>query len=187
LNIACNVSIKQNIPVAIFSIETSVQQLILRMLCSEARVSSHALKRGYLKETDWPKLTLAAGALAKAPIYIDDTAGISPIEMRAKLKQLITKQPDLGLVLIDYLQLMTSGIKKENRQQEITYISSSVKAMAREFDVPLIAICQLSRGVEKRSPPIPMLSDLRESGCLSVDTTYLLTSSGVQCNIEIEQ
>lgn len=170
LNMACNIAIKQNIPVAIFSIETSKQQLTLRMLCSEARVSSHALKRGYLKETDWPKLTLAAGSLAQAPIYIDDTAGISPMEMRAKLKQLIAKQPNLGLVVIDYLQLMSSGIKKENRQQEITYISSSAKAMAREFDVPFIAICQLNRSVEKRSPPIPMLSDLRESGSIEQDS-----------------
>lgn len=173
LNIACNISIKQKIPTAIFSLETSKQQLIFRMLCSEARVSSHAIKRGYLKDSDWPKLTRASGALSSSPIYIDDTVAISPTEMRAKLKQLISKEKNLGLVIIDYLQLMSSSKKKENRQQEITHISASMKGIAREFKVPLIAICQLSRLVERRKPPIPILSDLRESGAIEQDADVI--------------
>lgn len=174
LNIATHLAIKENTPVAIFSLETSKQQLILRMLCSEARVNSHALKRGYLREDDWPKLTRAAGALSNCPIYIDDTSSISPIEMRAKLRQLIAKQKDLGLVIVDYLQLMSSGMKKENRQQEITYISSSVKSIGRELNIPFIAICQLSRLVERRKPPRPILSDIRESGSVEQDSDVVM-------------
>ncbi|MCK5616640.1 replicative DNA helicase [Candidatus Pacearchaeota archaeon] len=169
LNIACNLAIKENIPVAIFSLETSKQQLILRMLCAEARVSSHSLKRGFLRDKDWPRLTRAAGALSSSPIYIDDTAGISPTKIRSKLKQLKKINKDLGLVIVDYLQLMTSRKKKENRQQEITYISSSLKEIGRELNVPIIALCQLNRAVENRRPPRPILSDLRESGSLEQD------------------
>lgn len=176
MNIATHVAIKENVPVAVFSLETSKQQLVLRMLCAEARVDSHKLKRGFLQEKDWPKLTLAAGSLAEAPVYIDDTPGITVLEMRAKARQLVKREPNLGLIIVDYLQLMqgNSSKRSDNRQQEISEISRSLKALARELNVPLIALSQLSRAVESRKPPRPMLSDLRESGAIEQDADLVM-------------
>ena len=171
LNIAVNVALKHNLPVAIFSLETSKEQLVLRMLCAQAQVDSHALRSGFRSERDWPKLTKAAARLAEAPIYIDDTPGISVLEMRAKARRL-KKEHGLGLLIVDYLQLM-QGTKRENRQQEISEISRSLKGLARELDVPLIALSQLSRAVENRHPPIPQLSDLRESGAIEQDADLI--------------
>lgn len=172
LNIALHSAVKKNIPVGIFSLETSSEQLILRMLCSQGRVDAHALKRGFLKDTDWPKLTTASGGLIQAPIYIDDTPGINIFEMRSKAKLLAKKEKNLGLIIVDYLQLMQG--KGENRQQQISQISRSLKALAREIKVPLIAISQLSRAVDSRKPPRPILSDLRESGAIEQDADVVM-------------
>lgn len=174
LNIATHLAIKENVPVAIFSLETSSEQLILRMLCSQAHVNAHDLKRGFLKDSDWPKLTTAAGGLAQAPIYINDTPGMNVFEMRSEARQLAKKEKNLGLIIVDYLQLMQGKGKRENRQQEISEISRSLKALAREIKVPLIALSQLSRAVESRKPPRPILSDLRESGAIEQDADVVM-------------
>jgi len=168
LNIATHVAIKERIPVAIFSLETSKEQLVLRMLCSEAKVDSHRLRSGFLRESDWPRLTRACGLLAEAPIFVDDTPGISVLEMRAKTRQ-IKREFGLGLIIVDYLQLMRGRGRAESRQQEISEISRSLKGLARELDVPLIALSQLSRAVEHRVDRRPILADLRESGAIEQD------------------
>ncbi|MFI5338807.1 MAG: replicative DNA helicase [Candidatus Methylomirabilales bacterium] len=168
LNIAQHAAIQERITVAIFSLEMSKEQLVQRMLCSVASVDSHKLRTGYLSDADWPKLTTGAGRLSESPIYIDDTPGISLLEMRAKARRLKAEQ-GLGLVIIDYLQLISGRGRVESRQQEISEISRSLKAMAKELDVPVVALSQLSRAVESRQPPRPQLSDLRESGAIEQD------------------
>jgi replicative DNA helicase len=168
LNIAQQAAIRESIAVAIFSLEMSKEQLVQRMLCSEASVDSHRLRTGYLSDADWPKLTTAAGRLSEAPIYIDDTPGISLLEMRAKARRLKGER-GLGLVIIDYLQLISGRARAENRQQEISEISRGLKAMAKDLNVPVVALSQLSRAVESRDPPRPQLSDLRESGAIEQD------------------
>ena len=168
LNVAQHAAIRENITVAIFSLEMSKEQLVQRMLCSETSVDSHRLHTGYLSDTDWPKLTTAAGRLSEAPIYIDDTPGISLLEMRAKARRLKAER-GLGLVIIDYLQLVSGRARAENRQQEISEISRGLKAMAKDLNVPVVALSQLSRAVESRDPPRPQLSDLRESGAIEQD------------------
>jgi replicative DNA helicase len=168
LNIAERASVGERISVAIFSLEMSKEQLVQRMLCSRAKVDSHRLRTGFLRDPDWPKLTTAAGSLSEAPIFIDDTPGISLLEMRAKARRLKAEQ-GLGLVIIDYLQLISGRGRAESRQQEISEISRSLKAMAKELNVPVVALSQLSRAVESRQPPRPQLSDLRESGAIEQD------------------
>jgi replicative DNA helicase len=168
LNIAQHAAIQERIPVAIFSLEMSKEQLVQRMLCSVAKVDSHKLRTGYLSDADWPRLTTGAGILSEAPIFIDDTPGISLLEMRAKARRLKAEQ-GLGIVIIDYLQLVQGRGRAESRQQEISEISRSLKAMAKELDVPVVALSQLSRAVESRQPPRPQLSDLRESGAIEQD------------------
>jgi replicative DNA helicase len=168
LNIAQYAAIQDRIPVAIFSLEMSKEQLVQRMLCSVAKVDSHKLRTGYLSDADWPRLTTGAGILSESPIFIDDTPGISLLEMRAKARRLKGEQ-GLGLVIIDYLQLISGRGRVESRQQEISEISRSLKAMAKELDVPVVALSQLSRAVESRQPPRPQLSDLRESGAIEQD------------------
>ncbi|MFW6149810.1 MAG: replicative DNA helicase, partial [Atribacterota bacterium] len=168
LNIAQYAAMQHKIPVAIFSLEMSKAQIVQRMLCSEARIDTHALRRGRMPEEDWPKLSMAAGRLSAAPIFIDDTAGISPLEIKAKSRRLKARH-DLGLILIDYLQLIQTGLRIENRQQEISQISRSLKGLARELNVPVIAVSQLSRAVEQRTIQRPRLSDLRESGAIEQD------------------
>jgi len=168
LNIAQHAAVQERIPVAIFSLEMSKEQLVQRMLCSVAKVDSHKLRTGYLSDADWPKLTTGAGILSESPIFIDDTPGISLLEMRAKSRRLKAEQ-GLGLVVIDYLQLVSGRGRSESRQQEISEISRSLKAMAKELNVPVIALSQLSRAVESRQPPRPQLSDLRESGAIEQD------------------
>lgn len=154
-------------PVVLFSLEMSKEQLVQRFLCSHARVDAQKVRTGYLSHMDWPKLTSAAGKLSEAPIYIDDTPGISVLELRAKARRL-KSQHDIQLIVIDYLQLMV-GRNQESRQQEISEISRSLKALARELAVPVIAISQLSRAVESRQGNRPQLSDLRESGAIEQD------------------
>ncbi len=171
LNIAQNVAIKEKKAVAFFSLEMSKEQLVQRMLCAEAPIDAQRLRIGELENNDWDKLVRAADRLAAAPIFIDDTAGITVMEMRSKSRRLKVEH-DLQLIIIDYLQLMQGGTgssRSENRQQEISEISRSLKALARELKVPVIALSQLSRGVESRQVKKPMLSDLRESGSLEQD------------------
>jgi replicative DNA helicase len=173
LNIAESTALREKTPVGIFSLEMSKEQLVQRMLCSVAKVDSHKLRTGFLRDEDWPKLTRAAGALSEAPIFIDDTPGISLLEMRAKARRLKAEQ-GLGLVIIDYLQLISGRGRSESRQQEISEISRSLKAMAKELGVPVVALSQLSRAVESRQPPRPQLSDLRESGAIEQDADVVV-------------
>jgi replicative DNA helicase len=171
LNIARNVAVKEKKPVAFFSLEMSKEQLVQRMLCAEAPIDAQRLRIGELQDNDWKNLVKAAERLSSAPIFIDDTAGITVAEMRAKARRLKIEH-DLQLVVIDYLQLMqgqSGSGRSENRQQEISEISRSLKGLARELSVPVIALSQLSRGVESRQSKKPMLSDLRESGSLEQD------------------
>jgi replicative DNA helicase len=163
----------EKIPLAFFSLEMSKEQLVQRMLCSHARVNAHRVRTGFLSQADWPRLVNAAGKLSEAPIYIDDTPGISVLELRAKARRLIA-QYDIKLIVLDYLQLMQGPAKSENRQQEISEISRSLKALARELKVPLIAVSQLSRAVEQRQDHRPQLSDLRESGAIEQDADVVI-------------
>ena len=171
LNIAQHVAVREKKTVAFFSLEMSKEQLVQRMLCAEAPIDAQRLRIGELDDNDWKKLVTAADRLAGAPIFIDDTAGITIMEMRSKARRLKIEH-DLKLIIIDYLQLMQGGTgsnRSENRQQEISEISRSLKALARELKVPVVALSQLSRGVESRQIKKPMLSDLRESGSLEQD------------------
>jgi replicative DNA helicase len=173
LNIAQHASINAKIPTAVFSLEMSKEQLAIRMLCSEARVDSGRLRSGFLSESDWPKLTMAAGALSDAPIFIDDTPAISVLELRAKARRLKADR-GLGLVVIDYLQLMRGRSGLERREQEISEISRSLKALAKELDIPVLAISQLSRKAEDRPGRRPQLADLRESGAIEQDADVII-------------
>ncbi len=173
LNIAQYAAIEGRVPVAIFSLEMSKEQLVLRMLCSEAQVEGTRLRTGYLGESDWPKLTMAAGTLSDAPIFIDDTAALSVLELRAKARRL-KSEFGLGMIIIDYLQLMKGRGRAESRQQEISEISRSLKALAKELNVPVIAVSQLSRKTEERTGNRPQLSDLRESGAIEQDADVIL-------------
>ena len=170
LNMAQHVAIREKKAVAFFSLEMSKEQLVQRMLCSEASIDSSRLRIGELEDNDWEKLIWAADSLSRAEIFIDDTPGITVMEMRAKARRLKVEH-NLQLIVIDYLQLMQGSGKKsgENRQQELSDISRSLKALARELNVPVIALSQLSRGPESRTNRRPMLSDLRESGSLEQD------------------
>lgn len=174
LNIATNAAINEKVPVAIFNLEMSKTQLVNRMLCSEAMVDSNKVRTGKIDEEDWIKLATALGPLSEAPIYIDDTPGISISEIRAKCRKLKLEK-NIGLVVIDYLQLIQgSGKKNSSREQEISEISRSLKIIAKELDVPVIALSQLSRESEKRQDHKPMLSDLRESGAIEQDADLVM-------------
>ena len=174
LSIAQYVAIKEKLPVAIFSLEMSKSQLVQRMLCSEARVDSHLLRTGRLPNRDWPRLSIAVGPLSEAPLFIDDTPAIGVLEMRAKARRLKSSQ-NIGMVILDYLQLMQGPKGAENRQQEISTICRSLKGLAKELDVPVLALSQLSRQVEVRGKEHrPQLSDLRESGAIEQDADLVL-------------
>jgi replicative DNA helicase len=173
LNIAQYAAIENKIPVAIFSLEMSKEQLVIRMLCSEAHVEGTRLRTGFLNESDWPKLTIAAGNLSEAPIYIDDTAALSILELRAKARRLKSER-GLGMLIVDYLQLMKGRTRVESRQQEISEISRSLKALSKELNIPVIAVSQLSRKTEERTGNRPQLSDLRESGAIEQDADLIL-------------
>ncbi|SJZ80940.1 replicative DNA helicase [Selenihalanaerobacter shriftii] len=168
LNIGQFAAIQSEIPVAIFSLEMSKEQLVQRMLCSEAQVDNHRLRTGYLNENDWNRLTDAAGKLSDSKIFIDDTPGITVMEMRAKARR-IKAEHGLGLILIDYMQLMQGSGRPESRQQEVSKISRSLKGLARELNVPVVSLSQLSRAVEQRNDKRPQLSDLRSSGSIEQD------------------
>lgn len=169
LNIAQNVAVHTDENVAIFSLEMGADQLVSRMLCAEGNIDAQRLRTGNMEAEDWNKLTMAMGSLSNAGIYIDDTPGIRVSEIRSKCRRL-KQEHGLGMILIDYLQLIQgSANSKENRQQEVSEISRSLKGLARELNVPLIALSQLSRGVESRQDKRPMMSDLRESGSIEQD------------------
>ncbi len=173
MNMVQYAALINKVPVAVFSLEMSMEQLALRMLCSVGRVDSQRIRTGRLNDNDWPKLTRATGMLTDAPIYIDDTAGLTVLEMRAKARHLKSEH-DLGLVVVDYLQLMQGNSRIENRTQEISDISRSLKAMAKELDVPVIALSQLNRSLESRTDKRPQLSDLRESGAIEQDADVIM-------------
>ncbi len=172
LNIAQFAALETQTPTAIFSLEMSKEQLAFRMLASEAKVDSQRLRKGFLGETDWPKLTTAAGRLSEAPIFIDDTPAITVLEMKAKSRRL-KADTGLGLIIVDYIQLMRSGSYRESREQEISEISRSLKALAKELRVPVIALSQLNRKVEDRTNRRPQMADLRESGAIEQDADVI--------------
>jgi len=172
-NVAEHISVVLGKPIAFFSLEMSKEQLVQRMLCSHARVDAQKVRTGYLSHSDWPKLTSAAGKLSEAPLFIDDTPALNTLELRAKARRL-KAQFGIELIIVDYLQLMDARSHSENRQQEITEISRSLKALAREIRVPVIAISQLSRAVESRTGNRPQLSDLRESGAIEQDADVVV-------------
>ncbi len=173
INIATNVALKQKKAVAIFSLEMAREQLVMRMICSVGGFNNHDLRRGQIRPEDWTRLTDICSRLSEAPIYIDDTSGISVLEMKAKARRL-KQQHDIELIIVDYLQLMTSSQRADNRQQEISQISRNLKGMAKDLGVPVIALSQLSRAVEARGDHKPMLSDLRESGSIEQDADVVL-------------
>jgi len=164
-----NLAVRHGTPVALFTLEMSKAEVTQRLMCSEAKVESQRLRTGKLAADDWPRLTAACDKLAKAPVFVDDTGSLTMMEIRSKARRLKSKHPDLGLIVIDYLQLMTSGSTAENRVQEVSQISRSLKILARDLDVPIVAMSQLSRAVEQRHDKRPILSDLRESGSIEQD------------------
>ncbi len=173
LNIAQHVGLESRESVAVFSLEMAKEQLAFRMLCSEAMVNSNSIRKGFIKKEDWHKLTGAASKLTSAPIFIDDSSGITVLELRAKARRL-KMEHGLSLVIVDYLQLMRGKGSFERREQEISDISRSLKALAKELSVPVIAVSQLNRSVEQRRPPTPILADLRESGAIEQDADVIL-------------
>ena len=182
LNIAHAVAVKAGLPVGIFSIEMSAEQLAQRLIAIQAQVDSQKLRSGRMSDADWDRLVHAVGVLSEAPIFVDDTPGLASAEMRSKARRLHSEQ-GLGLLIVDYLQLM-QGASSENRVQEISAISRSLKAVARELDVPVLALSQLSRAPEQRPNHEPILSDLRDSGCLAGDTLVYLPDSGTYRRID---
>jgi replicative DNA helicase len=169
LTLAQNSAIQENATIALFSLEMSKEQLVMRMISSEARVDAHRFRTGYLSREEWGRLAGAIGTLSETSLFIDDTPGISVLEMRAKARRLVAEQKKLDLIIVDYMQLMSGSKRSESRQQEVSQISRELKGLAKELNVPLIALSQLSRAPEARNPPRPMLSDLRESGSIEQD------------------
>lgn len=173
LNLAQNVALRGNKAVAIFSLEMPKSQLVKRMLCSEAEVDTQRISSGHMQPKDWEKLTSAMDSFSDAPIYIDDTGSVSVLDIRAKCRRLAMEEKNLGLIVIDYLQLMEGG-SSDDRNQQISAISRGLKTLARELEVPIIALSQLSRAVESRSDKRPMLSDLRDSGAIEQDADIVM-------------
>lgn len=175
MNIAENAAIKQSRPVAVFSMEMPGEQLAMRMMSSLGRIDQHKLRTGKLADEDWPRVTSAVGILSEAPLFIDDTPALSPTELRARARRLKREHGDLALIVIDYLQLMqVSGGSKENRATEISEISRGLKALAKELNVPVIALSQLNRSLEQRPNKRPVMSDLRESGAIEQDADVIV-------------
>src|SRR4029079_8184902 len=169
MNIAEHVAIDQKLPVGVFSLEMTAESLVLRMLCSRSRVNLRSVREGFLAERDFPKMTNSAGKLASAPLFIDDSSGLSILQLRAKARRM-HQQFGIKLFVIDYLQLLHSTSKRaDNRQQEISDISSGIKSLAKELNVPVIVLSQLNREVEREKGRPPRLSDLRESGAIEQD------------------
>ncbi|MFH1116340.1 MAG: replicative DNA helicase [Pseudomonadota bacterium] len=173
LNVAMNAAMEYAVPTAIFSLEMGNEQIALRILCAKARVNLKSLRTGFLSPEDWGRLTLAVGNISDAPLYIDDTPSISSLEIRAKARRL-KKEKGLGLIIVDYLQLMKGSTKSDSREKEISEISRSLKALAKELSVPVVALSQLNRQVEQRPDKRPHLADLRESGAIEQDADVIL-------------
>ena len=174
MNMVEHAVLTQKLPVGVFSLEMSSEQLVTRLLCSEARIDSNKLRRGYLKSNENAELAIVAGYLAEAPIFIDDSAGLSTVELRAKSRRLKAEH-GIGMLIVDYLQLVSVKERTENRQQQISLISRGLKALAKELEIPVLALSQLSRAVESRGgDKRPMLSDLRESGSIEQDADVVL-------------
>jgi replicative DNA helicase len=169
LCIAANLGVRHSTPVALFTLEMSKSEVTQRMMCSEAKVESQRLRTGRLAPDDWPRLTAACDRLMKAPIYVDDAGATSIMELRSKARRLKSREPALGLIVVDYLQLMASDRNVESRVQEVSQISRALKVLARELEVPILAMSQLSRAVEQRHDKRPILSDLRDSGSIEQD------------------
>ena len=161
-------------PTAFFSLEMSVQEIAQRMMCLDSKVDSHKIRTGQLSADDWPRLSAACGRLENAPLYVDDTPGLSLLELRSRAQTLKRREPKLGLVVVDYLQLMTAGGSVESRLQEVSAVSRGLKALAKDLDVPVLALSQLSRAVEQRTDKRPVLSDLRESGSIEQDADIVM-------------
>jgi len=174
LNIAQQAAIEAHLPVALFSLEMGKEALVQRVLCSEGRVDAGRLRKGRLRDDEYARLATAAGHLNTAPIYIDDSPAISVLEMRAKARRLKADRPELAMIIVDYLQLMRAPGRSENRQQEVSEISRGLKALAKELDIPVVALSQLSRAVESRPDKRPMMSDLRESGAIEQDADLIM-------------
>jgi len=174
MGIASNLALHHGIPVAIFTLEMSKLEVAQRLMCAEGRVELQRLRTGRLSNDDWPRLVKACDAITKAPIYVDDTRLTTMLEIRGKARRLKSGEPNLGLVMIDYLQLMTSGSNFENRVQEVSQISRSLKVLAGDLEVPVLALSQLSRAVESRTDKRPVLSDLRESGSIEQDSDLVM-------------
>lgn len=173
LGMALHASVNTGEGVVVFSLEMSKESLVTRMLCSDGRIDASRMRGGFLNEEDWPRLARAAGRLSEAPMYIDDTGAISVLEMRAKCRRLAAERP-LGMVVVDYLQLMRGSPGVTSREQEISEISRGLKALAKEINVPVVALSQLNRGVEQRVDKRPVLSDLRESGAIEQDADVIM-------------
>ena len=174
LNVAQHVGIEMKEPVAVFSLEMSKEQLAMRMLCAESMVDSSQVRKGFINRQDWPKLTGAAGRLSEAPIFIDDSSALTVLEIRAKSRRLKLEHRGLSLIVVDYLQLMRSRGAFERREQEISEISRSLKALAKELKIPVIALSQLNRAVEQRTGNKPTLADIRESGAIEQDADVII-------------
>jgi replicative DNA helicase len=174
LCMAANIGVRSETPVALFTLEMSKAEVTQRLMCSEGKVESQRLRSGKLAVDDWPRLTAACDKLSKAPIYVDDTGSITMMELRSKARRLKSKHPNLGLIIVDYLQLMTSGGVAENRVQEVSQISRQLKVLARDLETPILAMSQLSRAVEQRTDKRPLLSDLRESGAIEQDADMVM-------------
>ena len=173
LSIIANV-VREGIPAAFFSLEMSNQEIAQRLMCMESKVDSQHIRTGKLKPEDWPRLAKACADLEKVPLYIDDTPGLTLLELRSRAQTLKRREPRLGLVVVDYLQLMTAGGNVESRLQEVSSISRGLKALAKDLDVPILALSQLSRAVEQRHDKRPILSDLRESGGIEQDADLVM-------------
>jgi replicative DNA helicase len=173
MNIAENAAVGHKVPVAVFSMEMPGSQLAMRMMASLGRINAHRVRTGKLDDDDWPRLTSAVSLLNEAPIYIDDTPGLTPMELRARARRL-KREKGLGLILIDYLQLMQSSEAEENRATEISNITRALKGLAKELHVPVIAMSQLNRSVESRNDKRPVMSDLRESGAIEQDADVII-------------
>jgi replicative DNA helicase len=174
MNIAEHVAIKRRIPVVVFSMEMPGEQLAMRMMSSLGHIDQHRVRTGRLEDDDWPRLTSAVSLLTEAPIFIDDTPALSPSELRARARRLMREQNGLGLILVDYLQLMQVPGHRENRATEISEISRSLKAVAKELNVPVLALSQLNRSLEQRPNKRPVMSDLRESGAIEQDADVIV-------------
>jgi replicative DNA helicase len=174
MNIAENIAINSGKPVAVFSMEMPGESLAMRMMSSLGRIDQHRVRTGSLEDDEWPRLTSAVSILAEARMHIDDTPALSPTEVRARARRLMREEGELGLIMVDYLQLMQVSGSAENRTNEISIISRSLKALAKELNVPVVALSQLNRSLEQRTNKRPIMSDLRESGAIEQDADLVL-------------